>query len=83
MEDMEELKNLIGEKWESEEDFGEDLNCCLPGEVEFGDEETIPFTSKDVRRMEIYNEEESYTVEYRKTIDEDGELAEIELLDVY
>ncbi|MBD5451282.1 MAG: hypothetical protein HDR25_01445 [Lachnospiraceae bacterium] len=69
------MKNLIGKKWEDLTEMQEDLECCLEGEVHFGDIQSVPF-SPSTRRIEIYNDNESYMLDFIKT--EDG----VELIDV-
>ena len=82
---MENLKMLIGKRYEDEGDFAIDIECSFTsgdGEVFFGDEQTIPFHSNDERRMEVYNDRLSFVVHFKKDIDVEENVA-IEILDIY
>lgn len=69
------MKELVGRTWEDLTEMQADLECELEGEVYFGNTQSVPF-SPSVKRMEIYNDTESYMLDFTET--EDG----VELVDV-
>lgn len=62
------LKNRIGEIWDDIVEMQRDLECELEGEVFFSEASTVPFSS--LKRVEMYNEDESFTLEFSE--EEDG-----------
>lgn len=79
------MKSRIGKVYNDLVEMQEDLECRLEGEVYFGDIQQVPF-NPSVRRMEIYNDTESYMLEFM-SIDADaaanGDEPRIKLVNVY
>jgi len=81
------MKSRIGKVYDDLVEMQEDLECRLEGEVYFGDIQQVPF-NPSVRRMEIYNDTESYMLEFMPMpVDADaaanGDEPRIKLVNVY
>lgn len=73
---LDEISSYIGREWDDKIEMQSELELLLPGEVFFGDESKVPFSS--ARRIEIYNEECSYMLDFIR----DDETGKVRLVDV-
>ena len=73
---MNNLKKLIGNEYETMSDFGDDIicSCETENEVIIGDEHTDGNGYFWVEVYENIADAPSYTVAYKKSYDEDGNL---------